>query len=88
MLNVSQAQLDHMASETFLRRLREKTNIPLAVGFGISKREHVEALRGLADAAIVGAAFVDLIESSPREERVARVRNYVEVLTGRTEDMA
>ena len=72
----------------FLRRLREKTNIPLTVGFGISKREHIEALRGLADAAIVASAFVDLIESSPREERVARVRNYVEVLTGRTEDMA
>ncbi len=72
----------------FLRRLREKTDVPLAVGFGISKREHVEALRGLADAAIVGAAFVDLIESSPREERVARVRNYVEVLTGRKKDMA
>ena len=72
----------------FLRRLRGKTDLPLVVGFGISKREHVEALRGLADAAIVASAFVDLIESSPREERVARVRNYVEVLTGRREDMA
>ena len=37
----------------FLRRLRTKTDLPLAVGFGISKREHVEALQGLADAAIV-----------------------------------
>lgn len=69
----------------FLRRLRGRTDVPLAVGFGISKREHVEALRGLADAAIVGAALVDRIESSPREERVQRVRDYVEVLTGRLE---
>ena len=29
----------------FLRRLRAKTDLPLAVGFGISKREHVEALQ-------------------------------------------
>lgn len=69
----------------FLQRLRSKTDLPLAVGFGISRREHVVALQGLADAAIVGAALVDTIESSPREERVERVRRYVEVLTGRTE---
>lgn len=72
----------------FLRRLRAKTDLPLAVGFGISKREHVEALRGLADAAIVASALIDIVESSPRQERVDRVRDYVEVLTGRTEDMA
>jgi len=68
----------------FLKRLRGKTALPLAVGFGISRREHVVALQGLADAAIVGAALVDTIASSPREERVERVRRYVEVLTGRT----
>jgi tryptophan synthase alpha subunit len=70
---------------SFLQRLRSRTDLPLAVGFGISRREHVMALQGLADAAIVGAALVDTIESSPREERVERVRRYVEVLTGRTE---
>jgi tryptophan synthase alpha chain len=72
----------------FLRRLRAKTDLPLAVGFGISKREHVEALRGLADAAIVGAAIVETVESSPPERRLERVRDYVEVLTGRTEARA
>jgi tryptophan synthase alpha chain len=68
----------------FLRRLRAQTDLPLVVGFGISKREHVEALRGIADAAIVASALIDTVESSPREERVRRVREYVEVLTGRT----
>jgi len=79
-----------MASELpdFLRKLRSRTALPLVVGFGISKREHVEALRGLADAAIVGAAIVDVVESSPREKRVERVRDYVEVLTGRREASA
>lgn len=69
----------------FLQRLRAKTELPLVVGFGISKREHVLALRGLAEAVAVGAAIVDTIEASPREECVERVRKYVEVLTGRTE---
>jgi tryptophan synthase alpha chain len=67
----------------FLDRVRRQTELPLAVGFGISKREHVEALRGRADAAVVGSAIVDVIEAAPQEEREARVREYVEVLTGR-----
>jgi tryptophan synthase alpha chain len=69
----------------FLRKLRAKTDLPLVVGFGISKREHIEALEGLADGAIVASALIDLVASPPREERVERVRDYVEVLTGRTE---
>jgi tryptophan synthase alpha chain len=69
----------------FLARLRERTDLPLAVGFGISKREHILALQGQADAAIVGAALVDTIEASPRSECVKAVRTYVEVLTGRVE---
>ncbi len=72
----------------FLRRLRASTDLPLAVGFGISKRAHITALTGLADAAIVASALIDIVESSPREEQVERVRSYVEVLTGRKEDMA
>jgi tryptophan synthase alpha chain len=72
----------------FLQGLRAKTDLPLAVGFGISKRAHIEALAGLADAAIVASALIDIVESSPREEREKRVRDYVEVLTGRLEAQA
>jgi hypothetical protein len=81
------AAREELAEElpAFLQRLREQTSLPLAVGFGISKRRHIEALRGIADAAIVGSAIIDVVESSPRDERVERVREYVEVLTGRTE---
>lgn len=43
--------------------LREKTSSPIAVGFGISRREHVEALRDAADGVVVGSAIVRLIES-------------------------
>ncbi len=39
--------------------------IPLAVGFGISKPEHVErVIAAGADAAIVGSAFIDLIQKN------------------------
>jgi len=67
----------------FLERVRRQTELPLGVGFGISRREQVEALRGKADAAIVGSAIVEIIEASPQELREEKVRQYVEVLTGR-----
>ena len=38
--------------------LKTQTNLPLAVGFGISRPDQVETLRGLADGVIVGSAIV------------------------------
>ena len=44
--------------EALVRRVRAKTNLPLAVGFGISTAEHVRAVCRHADAAIVGSSLV------------------------------
>lgn len=46
------------------RRTRRFTQLPLAVGFGISQPQHVAALRGVADAAVVGSALVSEIEKA------------------------
>ena len=48
-----------------VRRARSVTQLPLAVGFGISLPGHVSVLGGLADAAVVGSALVSEIEQSP-----------------------
>jgi len=69
--------------EPFLKRVRRETDLPLAVGFGISRREHVESLQGKADAVVVASALIDVIEATPRDEREERLQAYVEVLTGR-----
>ena len=66
--------------DQFLDRLRRHTNLPLAVGFGISRREHVEALGGKAQAAVVGSALINLFMDTPRAELVARAREYVQGL--------
>ncbi len=47
-----------------LRRTREFTHLPIAVGFGISLPGHVSVLGGLADAAVVGSALVSEIEKA------------------------
>ncbi|HUI74774.1 MAG TPA: tryptophan synthase subunit alpha [Candidatus Acidoferrum sp.] len=49
---------------TLLRRTRGATQLPLAVGFGISLPGHVSVLGGLADAAVVGSALVSEIENA------------------------
>jgi tryptophan synthase alpha chain len=45
--------------EHLLARVRRLTDLPVAAGFGISRPEHVKALRGQADAAVVGTALVN-----------------------------
>lgn len=42
--------------------LRTQTELPLCVGFGISKAKHVDPLRGKADGVIVGSALVRFFE--------------------------
>lgn len=46
-------------------KLRQITPLPIAVGFGISKPEHVRAVTEHADAAIVGSALVKRIADAP-----------------------
>lgn len=55
---------ESVASELIsqLRWLREETDLPLCVGFGISRPEHLDPLRGLADGAIVGSAIVSRLQ--------------------------
>jgi tryptophan synthase alpha chain len=72
----------------FIGRVRRCTALPLAVGFGISRREHIEALAGVADGAVIGSATMDLINSRAPAERVSAVREYVETLCGRVRPSA
>jgi len=51
-----------------VRRARAVTQLPIAVGFGISLPGHVSVLGGLADAAVVGSALVSEIENAKSVE--------------------
>lgn len=47
-----------------LKEIRLVTHKPIAVGFGISKKEHLQRLRGIADAVVVGSAIISLIKEN------------------------
>ena len=64
-----------------LRRVHQFTELPVAVGFGISLPGHVSVLGGLADAAVVGSALVSEIEqASSVEAASAALRDRVKML--------
>jgi len=54
-----------------LARIRAVSKLPVAAGFGISRPEHMQALRGHADAAVVGSALVEVIEQHRSAEQLA-----------------
>jgi tryptophan synthase alpha chain len=63
-----------------LQWLRQQTTLPLCVGFGVSKPEHVVMLRDVADGVIVGSALVRRLEQvgqRPADAVIAEVQAYV-----------
>jgi tryptophan synthase alpha chain len=58
-----------------LAEVKKRTALPVAAGFGISRQEHLRALRGKLDAAVVGSAIVEEIERAG--DGVALVRELL-----------
>ena len=65
------------ALPAFLARVRRQTSLPLAVGFGVSRPEHLRSLHGLAEAAVVGSAIVDIVGASASPEVGQRLKDYL-----------
>lgn len=57
--------------------LRAVTSRPIAVGFGISRPEHVRAVLAVADGAIVGSKLVEVIARSAPGDEAAAAGTYV-----------
>ena len=69
-------------AENLVRRVRQFSNLPIAVGFGISTPEQVKDVWRYADAAVVGSAIVREIEAAAgSEEIVDRIGAFARQLT-------
>lgn len=61
----------------FLARVRRYSDLPRAVGFGISRPEHVTQVAQIAEGAICASALLDYIGQLPAEQRVAGAQAFV-----------
>lgn len=67
---------------SFIARVRRHVELPLAIGFGISKPEHVAQAGRLAEGVAIGSAMITRLESAPRERQAEEMRAYVRSLRG------
>jgi tryptophan synthase alpha chain len=68
-------------AEKLVGRIRKFSDLPVAVGFGISTREQVQQTWGFADAAVVGSAIVAEIEKlSGLPDLVKRIGEFARTL--------
>ena len=76
---------EHVSQRGFamVDRVRAHTSLPVAVGFGISNREHVEEVCLKAEAAVVGSALVRVMLEAPRDQLVQRASRFVAELAGK-----
>jgi tryptophan synthase alpha chain len=66
-----------------VERVRQCTSLPVAVGFGISKPEQVQAVWKIADGAVVGSAIVAEMEQIKDPKAIpSRIGGYCRWLTG------
>ena len=71
-------------AEDLVRRVRDFSNLPVVVGFGISNREQIERVWKFADGAVVGSAIVrEIGRCTSAEASVDAVRRFVGTLLPR-----
>lgn len=71
-------------AEALVARIRSATDLPIALGFGISRPEHVAEVGRWADAAVVGSALIEVIARAAPDQALDEVERYVRWLRGET----
>lgn len=68
----------------YMERVRRHTDLPLALGFGISNPDHVRAASALADGVAIGAAIINRIDSLPESELIEGMTAFVRSMVDAT----
>jgi len=64
--------------EERVKTIRDHSDVPVCVGFGVSKPEHAKAIGAYADGVVVGSAIVQRVEDAKsRDEAVQSVETFV-----------
>ena len=66
----------------YLDRVRARTTIPIAIGFGISTPEHVKQVGEVADGAVVASAMINYVDTVPEEVQAEAAEQFIRGLRG------
>lgn len=58
------------------------SNIPLAVGFGVSTPDHFVEIGELADGVVIGSKLVQILKEAPDGEGAKKIREFCEFIAG------
>ena len=72
---VKTARADELVK--FVSRVREATEMPLYVGFGISTAEQASKISELADGVIIGSALIKIIREAPTGGAIKAVGDFL-----------
>lgn len=68
-----------------IERVRKQTDLPLAVGFGVTTKEHFDTVGKVADGVVIGSQIIKVANSVPSGERTAALEKYCSMVCGRDE---
>ena len=72
----------HAGVAELVGRVKRHTDVPVIQGFGVSSKEHIDAIANYADGAIVASAMFDAIEHAPDDRKVQAAVDFVKALKG------
>ncbi|MGK7295334.1 MAG: tryptophan synthase subunit alpha [Candidatus Wenzhouxiangella sp. M2_3B_020] len=83
------AALDASSLEPALKKIRDASDLPVAIGFGISTAEQAREVSAVADAVVIGSALVSkLDETRSSDEAVGVVADYLGGIRSALDDAA
>ncbi|MBU3614616.1 tryptophan synthase subunit alpha [Polynucleobacter sp. Latsch14-2] len=62
---------------SIIPKIREATDIPIAVGFGINDAASAKAVSNTADAVVIGSRIIRILEDSPRDQAVQSLETFI-----------
>jgi tryptophan synthase alpha chain len=68
----------------FLNRVRNRTDLPLAVGFGVSRPEHVSVIAQIAEGVVTASALINVLDDTPAARRYDALADLVRAMRAAT----
>lgn len=68
---------------SYIARIRQETDLPLAVGFGISQPDHVQQVAQIADGVVIASALINHLDRAPDADQPAAATAFLRAMCGR-----